>query len=225
PPLRRPSHLGEDTQFTLSANAIDLESILGAFDDDIAAPPPPATARASAAADDVEVDLSIVLKDIKPGSAAAPAAAGDPAGADLDGVFGNLREQASRRSGLDDAEKEYKRGLALRAAGDIDGCIRALESASRAPKLRFGTSWLIARLYRERDQVPQALEWLERAAPGPAPPRGETPQPLYELAEGLEQVGEVARALAICLELQADAGSYKDLDERIDRLTRVQAGS
>jgi hypothetical protein len=34
----------------------------------------------------------------------------------------------------------------------------------------------------------------------------------------------VARALAVCLELQSDAGAYKDVAERIDRLTKVQAG-
>jgi tetratricopeptide (TPR) repeat protein len=225
-PLKRPSRLGEDTQFTLSANAIDLESILGGFDDDLTSPAlPPPTARASAASDDVEVDLSIVLGDINQNAGSQPAAPAAPAQADLDGVFGNMRDQAARRSGLDDAEKEYKRGLALRAAGDIDGCIQALEKASRAPKLRFGTSWLIARLYREHDKLPQALEWLERAAQAPAPTSEESHQLLFELAEGLEKVGEVARALAICLELQADAGSYKDVDERVDRLTKVQAGS
>jgi tetratricopeptide (TPR) repeat protein len=230
-PAPRPSasRLREDTQFTLSANAIDLDSILGEFgSDDLDTPTPPSapTARASAASDDVEVDLSIVLDDIKPGTAAAPLPMPPPSTpADLDGVFGNLREQASRRSGFDDADKEYKRGLALRAAGDIDGCIAALEKASRAPKLRFATSWQIARIYRERDMLPQSLEWLERAAQAPAPTSDESYQLLYELAEGLEQVGEVARALAVCLELQADAGSYKDLGARIDRLTKVQAGS
>ena len=168
-----------------------------------------------------------MLDDIKPASAPQAAAAKTPPSppADLDGVFGNLRDQASRRSGLDEAEKEYRRGLALRAAGDIDGCIQALEKASRAPKLRFGTAWLIARIYRERDMLPESLEWLERAAQAPAPTNDESHQLLYELAEGLEHVGEVARALAICLELQADAGSYKDVDERIDRLTKFQAGS
>ena len=230
PPPRKPSRLREDTQFTLSSNAIDLDSILGGFGDydERPAPPPAPTARASAASEDVEVDLSIVLDDIKPGSAPAPAAApkSQPsAPADLDGVFGNLRDQASRRSGLDEAEKEYKRGLALRAAGDIDGCVQALEKASRAPKLRFATAWLIARIYRERDMLPESLEWLERAAQAPAPTNDESHQLLFELAEGLERVGEVARALAICLELQADAGSYKDVDQRIDRLTKVQAGS
>ncbi len=215
----------EHHHFQLSANAIDLESILGDFE--AAAPPPKKAApKAHAANEDVEVDLSIDLDGIESGAAAeaAPARRATSEEADLDGVFGNLRDQASKRSGLDDAEKEYKRGLALRAAGDIDGCIQALEKASRAPKLRFGTSWLIARLYRERDLMPQALEWLERAAQAPAPTNDESHQLLFELADGLEKTGEVARALAICLELQADAGEYKDVSKRIDRLTKVQAG-
>jgi tetratricopeptide (TPR) repeat protein len=222
PKPRRPAR--EDHQFQLSANAIDLDSILGDFDEP---PPPPHRPTAHAATEDVEVDLSIVVDDIKksgvPQAAAVDRATDEPS-TDLDGVFGNLRDQASRRSGLDDAEKEYKRGLALRSAGDMDGCIQAFEKASRAPKLRFMTSWLIARLYRERDMMPQALEWLERAAQAPAPTNDESHQLLYELADGLEKTGEVARALAICLELQADAGEYRDIAKRIDRLTKVQAG-
>jgi len=226
----------KESQFQLSANAIDLDSILGDFEDAEPEPPKPkakakAPPQAHAETDDVEVDLSIVIDDIKQAGPKPPAAAAkaakpqsEPEAADLDGVFGNMREQASKRTGLDDAEKEYKRGLALRSAGDIDGCIKAFENASRAPKLRFMTSWLIARLYRERDMMPQALEWLERAAQAPAPTNDESHQLLYELADGLEKTGEVARALAICLELQADAGDYKDVSKRIDRLTKVQAG-
>ncbi len=135
-----------------------------------------------------------------------------------------MRDQAAKRSGLDDAQKEYKRGLALRAAGDIDGCIKSLEKASHAPKLRFATSKLIARLYRERDMLPEALEWLERTSQAPAPTPDDGYQALYELGEMLEKVGEVARALAVCMELQSEAGTYRDVEERIDRLTKVQAG-
>jgi tetratricopeptide (TPR) repeat protein len=219
-PPKRPRD--EQKQFKLSANAIDLDAILG----DIEEPPPAPTPKAHAASDDVEVDLSIVLDDIQPGAAAStPSSKAAPAAApaDLDSVFGNLREQASKRSGAEDAEKEYKRGLALRAKGDIDGCIKALENASRSPKLRFSTSWLIARLYRDRDKMPQALEWLERASQAPAPNVADGHQLLYELAEGLEKVGETARALAVLLELQADAGTYRDIDARIERLSKVQA--
>lgn len=210
-----PRRVSEDHQFAMSANAIDLDSILGDFE----SPAPPV----HASSEDVEVDLSISLDKIK--KPAPPARAQEPEATDLDGVFGNLRTQSAMRSGLDEAEKEYKRGLALRAAGDIDGCIQALEKASRAPKLRFGTSWLIARLYRDRDMMPEALEWLERASQAPAPTTDESHQLLFELAEALEKVGEVARALAVCMELQSDAGSYRDVDKRIDRLSKVQTGS
>ena len=144
---------------------------------------------------------------------------------DLDSVFDGMRTQLAKRSGLDEAEKDYKRGLALRAAGDIEGCIQAFEKAARAPKLRFGTSWLIARLYRDRDRMPEALEWLERASNATASNADESRQLLFELADALEKAGEVARALAVCIELQSDVGSYRDVDARIDRLTKVQAGS
>ena len=212
-----PRRVSEDHHFAMSANAIDLDSILGDFDLQV-----PATPVAPVRSADAEEDLSVVLDDIRPSGAAARPA---PADTDLDGVFGNMREQASKRSGLDDAEKEYKRGLALRATGDIDGCIQALEKASRAPKLRFGTSRLIARLYRDRDMLPQSLQWLERATQATAPTGDESHQLLYELAETLEKVGEGARALAVCMELQSEAGTYRDVEERIDRLTKVQAGS
>jgi tetratricopeptide (TPR) repeat protein len=211
-----PRRVDEDHHFAMSANAIDLDSILGDFDD----PPPPPV---HASSEDVEVDLSVSIDTIK--KPALPAKAAETEDADLDSVFGTMRTQSAKRSGLDEAEKEYKRGLALRKAGDIDAAIQAFEKASRAPKLRFGTSWLIARLYRDRDMMPQALEWLERASQAPAPTTDESHQLLYELAEGLEKIGEVARALAVCMELQSDAGSYRDVDKRIDRLTKVQAGS
>ena len=139
-PVRR-KH--EEHHFELSSNAIDLDSILGDFDK------PP---RSHAASDDVEVDLSIdARRHQAPGVGARPeprAAAGAVPRISTTSSA-SMRDQ-SRRSGLDDAEKEYKRGLALRKAGDIDGCIPALQKASRAPKLRFATAWLIARLYRDR---------------------------------------------------------------------------
>jgi tetratricopeptide (TPR) repeat protein len=216
-PIRRQE---EDHQFKMGVNAIDLDSILGDFESPSPAPPVRPDSHAGGS-DEGDVDLSVVLADIRPGT---PAPAPEPApAADLDDVFGTMRDH-SRRSGLDDAEKEYKRGLALRKAGDIDGCIAALEKASRAPKLRFATSWLIARLYRDRDMMPQALEWLERASQAPASNVDDGHQVLYELAEGLEKIGEVARALAVYMELDSDVNGYRDVAERIDRLTKVQTG-
>jgi tetratricopeptide (TPR) repeat protein len=227
-----PRRASEGKQFALSKNAIDLESILGGAEEIDAEP-----ATAHAKSSDVEVDLSVVLDGAKP---AAPKAAAKAAAktetkeetkaetkaeaADLDGVFGQMRDKAEKRSGLDEAEKEYKRGLALRAKGDIDGCIQALEKASQAPKLRFGTARLIARLHRDRKELPQMISWLERASQSPAPTKDDARQVMLDLADGLEKTGEIARALAVCIELQADAGNFQDVAARVDRLSKVQAG-
>jgi tetratricopeptide (TPR) repeat protein len=212
-PARKRAREDTGTHFELSANAIDLDSILGDYD---APPPAPAPVTSS----DAEVDLSIVLDDIK--KTPVPRPSDGAAAGDLDGVFGKLRDQAASRS-MDDLEKEYNRGLALHEAGDIDGCIKALEKAAHSPALQFAAARLIGRLYREHEMLPQALEWFERAAQASTPDAADANRLLYELADTLESLGEVARALAVCLELQAEAGEYEDVASRIDRLSKVQA--
>ncbi len=212
-----------------SAHSIDLEGILEELES------PPAVAHAST--ESVEVDLSIVLDDIKrparrpdgPGSSGAAAAleappAPAPVPKDLEGVFAHMRDDASRRSAMEEAEQHFKRGLALREAGDIDACVVALQAASQAPRLRFITASMLGRIFRDRGMNRQAVEWFEKGAQAPAPAPNEGYDLLYELADVLEKEGEVARALAVCLELQAEAGGYRDLAARIDRLTKVQAG-
>jgi len=203
-PHPRPS--GSDHQFDLSSNAVDIESILGEFE---------GRSTAHATSESVEVDLSIVLDDFK---RQAPIKAQD-----LDGVFENLRDEASRRSAIQVAEAEYTRGLALRQAGDIDGCIQALRSAGRAPTLRFASASLAGRLLKERGSIAESIEWFEQAAQAPAPTPAEYHDLLYELADALERLGESTRALAICMELQAEAGPYRDVAARVDRLSKVQA--
>jgi tetratricopeptide (TPR) repeat protein len=216
PPARAAGRRKAPDQFELSSNAVDLEGILGDLD-----PPPTARARSES----VEVDLSIVLEDIKkpqgkPGGP-PPAAAGAPG--DMEGVFAQMRDESSRRGALDAAEEEYKRGLALYNAGRHEEAMAALQAASRAPRLRFATTSLLGRIHRDRGMLPQAIEWFERAAEAPAPSPEQGHLLLYDLADVLEASGEVARALAICMELQADAGDYRDVASRVDRLAKVQA--
>jgi hypothetical protein len=208
----------EEHHFQLSANAIDLESILGELDSP-SAPPPTAHAKT----EDVEVDLSLMLEDIKHPLPDVPKGGGSEP-ADLDGVFADLRGKAGAGASTGAAEQSYVRGLALREAGDIDGCLAAMQEATHSPRLRFVTGAVVARIFRERGQTEQAIEWFERATQAPAPTKEESHQLMYDFAETLEAAHEVMRALAVCLELQADAGEYKDVAARIDRLTKVQAG-
>jgi tetratricopeptide (TPR) repeat protein len=197
-------------QLELSSNAINLESVLDGFD--------PAAPMVHASTDSVEVDLSIVLADDQPPAPDASATPGD-----IDDMFTQMRNQASRRSPMEEAEQHYQRALVFREIGDLDSCIPALEMASRAPRLRFATASMLGRIFRDRGLMPQAVEWFEQAAEAPAPTAEEGHELLYDLADALEQEGESARALAIALELQADAGAYRDVAERIERLMKAQA--
>ena len=83
---------------------------------------------------------------------------------------------------------------------------------------------MLGRLYKEHGEITDAIEWLERAAEATVPTQDEGQALLYDLGLALEDAGETARALAVFLELQATAGEYRDVAERVDRLARVQTG-
>jgi tetratricopeptide (TPR) repeat protein len=243
-PPKKPKDEPEDSHFELSSNAIDLQSILGDLDsidpDELEperpAPPPKARGskpkpKAHAEQESVEVDLSIDLDGIKPGGpvkAAAPSEEPDGEESyqenDIDSVFAQMRTKASRTSSGDGAEEQLKEGMSLREAGKIDASIRAFETAARSPRHRFQASVFLGRIYREKDQMKKAIEWFERATQAPAPSPDEGFMLLYELADSLEATGEVERALAVCMELQADAGDFRDVKARVSRLSKVAKG-
>jgi len=229
-----PAPPAPDADLSFSSLMSDLEAAPAPPE----AKPKPATAHATS--DDVEVDLSIVLDDIKPAGAPvaprapvaaaapppvapAPQAAASSSRPGFESVFDHVRDDATRKTALDLADTLYRHALALQQAGDIDGCMESLTFASRAPKYRFQTASLLGRLHRDRGQMAQAVEWFEKAAQAPAPTQEESYLLLFDLADALERQGEIARALAICLELQAEAGGYEDVDQRIERLSKVQA--
>jgi tetratricopeptide (TPR) repeat protein len=151
-----------------------------------------------------------------------PAPGADEEVLSLEEVFAGFRDEATRRL-TGGAEGELARGTALHAAGQLDQCIPPLQVAARAPHLRFLAASQLGRVYRERGLVQEAVEWFERAAEAPAPTADESRALLYELAGTLEGSGEAARALAVYMELQTEAGRYRDVAARIDRLTSAQA--
>jgi tetratricopeptide (TPR) repeat protein len=220
-PTHRAERPQQGSQFELSSNAIDLNALFG--ETDAPNPPPASKPKAYAAQESVEVDLSIVLGDMetqaRSAGAAAPMGAQPLRAGDIDSVFEHLRDEVSKHS---DGDEHLRRGMALRQAGKIDESIEAFEMASHSPRHRFQATTLIGRTYRGRGQMPQAIEWFERAARAPAPSEEEGHMLQYELADALEGTGEIARALAICIELQAHAPEFRDIAARVDRLNKVQ---
>jgi len=222
----RPARPGPLTHFELGGSPVDIGSILGELEASMPAPEPPPPApppTVQPARDSGDTDLGLMLEDLKPGEAFASGAGdGSTRLSDIQSVLAQLRDEASRRPTGDGGDAQLALGLRLRQEGKIDEAIGALDAASRSPRHRFKAATLAGRLYREQNRLPQAIECFERAAQSPAPTVDEGHLLLYELADALEQVGETARALAVCLELQADAGDFRDVASRVDRLAKVQ---
>jgi lipopolysaccharide biosynthesis regulator YciM len=108
--------------------------------------------------------------------------------------------------------------------GMTDEAIAALIVAAHDPRHRFEAGALLGRLFVKKNDLVHAVEWLERAAEAPAPGVNEARELLYDLGALLESSGETSRALAVFLELQSDAGEYRDVAARVERLAKVQAG-
>lgn len=211
----RPAPASDDPQddertFELGPVAIDWTAILGEGHD---------------RGDTMEVDLSGVLADLRP--ADTPPGGGmdqkSKAPGDLEGVFQEFRDEVSKQSIIDAAEQQFKLGHTYREMGMLDEAIAELQKAARSPRRRFEAASIVARIYKERGKPQQAIDWFERAAEAPAPTVEAGRALLYDLGATLEVHGESARALAVFLELQADAADYRDVRARVDKLTKAQA--
>lgn len=166
----------------------------------------------------MEIDLTDALADPAP----APQA---PAPRSLDQVFRGLRDESNRQSSEEAAAEQYRLALTYHEMGMTEDAIKALEGATRSPRQRFDAASMLGRLYLERQEMPHAIEWLERAAEAPAPTADSGRALLYDLAKALETVGESSRALAVFVELESESGGYRDVSGHIDRLSKVQARS
>jgi len=204
PPARPPAP--RDPAFQVTFGGIDLQGFLEESTPQ-AAPPAPAQAAAPA-----------------PAQTPAPAQpAPAPAQGNLDTVFKKMRRQAGQGAGEGGAQDLALAETYLEMGMD-DEAMMALESAVRSPRHRFRAATLLARLFKKKGEIAQAIEWMERATQAPPTTPDDGYALLYELGVTLEGQGETARALAIFLELQAEAGDYRDVSSRVDRLARVQTG-
>ena len=172
--------------------------------------------RDDASGDHEEEDLSDSIDAIPPTVA--------PAETDLESVFARMREDVAHRSPDDAAEVAFARGSALLEAGAFEQSIEHLRLAMRAASRRYASASLIAQAYEKLGRIAEAVEWLGHAGDAPGISADERFDALYRLVDLLERSGEPASALAVCLELQADAGDYRDLADRVARLSRSQAG-
>ena len=179
----------------------------------------PSASPSSAQRASGEIDLSSALGDLEE-SDQKPA----PRPASLGDVFKGIRKDAGQADGVDQSAQHMKLARTYLEMGMLQEATASLKTAARSPRQRFEAAATLGRLYKDHGEITDAIEWFERAAEANIPSPDEGHALLYDLGLALEDAGETARALAVFLELQANAGEYRDVADRADRLARVQAG-
>jgi hypothetical protein len=229
-PPERPASEPSAPPPTHAAQATSVELV--AVDEGAGASSEPAPADR----DIFEIDLSGELDDLtgmtQPASAPPVRADSERAAeaASPDGVpgleefFHGLREQTGRHLDGLSAALAYDQASEHFNRGEIESAVECLRAAARDPLYRFRAASMLARIARDQQRLSEAVEWLERAGDAPAPTIEASHGLLYELGDTLEAAGEDARALAVFLELQSIVPDYRDVGERLARLSPGQAG-
>jgi tetratricopeptide (TPR) repeat protein len=174
-----------------------------------------------------EIDLSTELSGLasaSPDAVDAPEqvlSASEPE-SDIEGVFAEMRAKSAREQQASAGLAQYEEATRFIEQGLDREAIAALEAAARVPMMRFKAAARLGRFLIDRGDLNEGVEWLERAAEAPAPSPEEGYDLLYELAGALEAQGESARALAVLMELDAEADGYRDVSTRIMYLSRAQ---
>ena len=192
-------------------------------------PPSPPPASPAALSASLPASPSASATGSAPASPAPSVTKAPTQGGRVDVDLTNVLEQLqgskpSKQVGGEDASDHLALARSYLNRGMPDQAIFALQTAARAPVHRFEAASLLGRIYLQRNDLSHAILWLGLAAEAPAPGEDESRELLYDLGCTLETAGETARALAVFLELQVDAGEYRDVAMRVDRLARVQTG-
>ena len=192
-----------------------------------AAPPDEAGAEEQAAATPSgegepsdEIDLNNALGDFRPAEKPQPIPLSKLPSFDS----GEDADSAAARQTADQSAQHMTLARTYLEMGLADEAIGPLETASKTPRFRFEAASALGRLFKNRGEPARAIEWLERAAEAPAPSEEESRALLYDLGTMIEESGDTTRALAVFLELQSEAGDYRDVADRVERLARVETG-
>src|SRR5262249_25647035 len=151
-------------------------------------PPAPAPKKGGRAGGGLDIDLTNVLEELE-GMTASPATAPQPP-KNLESVFDDFRSDVSKKTGAKEASEHLALARTYIDMGMVDEAIAALRTAARAPTHRFEAASLLGRLFLQQNDIPHAVEWLERAAEAPAPGEQEGHELLYELGCILDAAGE-----------------------------------
>jgi tetratricopeptide (TPR) repeat protein len=173
-------------------------------------------------------DLSQILEE-EPAAAAAsqPMEEGDR---DLEGelndIFAQFQKGVREQVGMEDFETHYDLGIAYKEMGLLNEALGEFEICLRSPERGVDAALMMAVCYQDKGQSAQAIKLLEgfrRQLTEGRYPQDKRLWLLYELGLQYEKAGRFDQASEVYRAIQQEDGSFRDIGERLRRLSGKQS--
>ena len=140
-------------------------------------------------------------------------------------MFEDFRDQLSKLGSIDAETILYKLASTYCDVGTIDAAIDTLQMSARTLRYRFSAAAKLGRLYRKRGMLNCAADWLQQAGRGSSADNGSGAGHRLRVGRDVREAGPgEACARGVLHAAGADA-DYRDVRQRIDRLSQTPAGS
>jgi hypothetical protein len=213
-----PLSLGADLFADISSPAAETGFDLGGEP-----PPPPDEEPAAPEEHPGGFDLASELGDLfsaQPAVADEPPVApgtdfGDDALAD---IFREFQKGVDKQLGKEDYETRYNLGIAYKEMGLVDEAIAEFQLAAKDESRLLECSSMLGICFIEKGMPKLAVKWFEKGLSAPGRTEDEYQALRYDLANALEQSGEVDRARGLFTELYGQDANFRDVADRVRQL-------
>jgi tetratricopeptide (TPR) repeat protein len=138
---------------------------------------------------------------------------------DVETVFAQFKQGVAKVVSADDAETHYDLGIAYKEMGLTDDAINEFMVAAQAPRKQCLAQNMIGMCMLEKGDPAAAIPWFEQALTAPLRSDREEMGLFYELGNAYEFINDPIRALDYFRRAQNRDPRFRDVQERVRRLT------
>jgi len=136
----------------------------------------------------------------------------------VDQVFQSFKEHVKASVEVGDFQTHYDLGIAYKEMGLSDAALEEFRIASGAPELYREACSMLGLCHWDRGETEEALRWYRAAVEAPGGEEVRLSGLRYDLADRLEQTGDVRGAYDLLSQILREEPGYRDVDSRVAAL-------
>lgn len=155
----------------------------------------------------------------------APAPMATQGQVDVEEVFLKFKEGVSKQIGADDSQSHYDLGVAYKEMGLYEDAVREFAVAARDKARTCVCETMIGLLHMDRGNVDRAIDAFKRGFDAEVRSPSHETAVCFELAAAYEAKGQIVEALNYYQRVAQRDPNYRDVHERIKRLSKTEQSS